>query len=330
VNPRLVRPYGWSPILHVDLAKMPDQQRQVHVLGRLSGFSAEGEIAERCYHFYTNKQSQAWGVSPSVWTPWTAAGAASQDTTIESLQELMPYITDEGLAEACRSVVKQRQLLDEINEQLGLALARFLGMSAPASEQDFRELGQRVEDYRLKHGAAWMSQTEIRPLIAQLRDVFVELKSLGFELHARLQPYYVRLAPSYEEIGDQRADDLVDQAIEEPDADLAISLLNEALRYGNTGIQASKAYMGLAGRYSDLGDTEKAIEHYTKSIEASTQPNAFALYWRGELYYQQRQWARARTDFERALALGLFSPEYEQAQAYLSELRARESDQSAS
>jgi tetratricopeptide (TPR) repeat protein len=325
VNPRLVRPYGWSPKLHVDAAAMSEQARAMHIIGPLSVFMDEGHRAEAFYHFYTNSQAVNWGVPPSLWTPWTGEATTHSDTMVQSLEESTPYITDDRLLEVCRGMVKQRQLLEDLNGQLGRALAMVLGLPAPRTDEDFHELREQADEYRSKHGPAWVGQAEIKPLIAQLKDIFVELKSLEFELHGRLRPYHEHLAPADEEFGDQRAHDLVDQAIEEPDTDKAIRLLEKALRYGKTGIQASKAYMELGGRCSDLGDTEKAIEYYTKSLEASTIPNAFALYWRGELYYQQEEWDKARSDFERAVAIGLFSPEYEQAQEYLSELRAGES-----
>jgi tetratricopeptide (TPR) repeat protein len=324
VNPRLIRPHGWSPVLHVDLAKMPDQQRQTFVLHRLAGFTGAGYPAERCYHFYTNKQAEPLPFPDYVWTPWSRDTAAAEPAKIDALQEVMPYVPDEDIAEVCRSLVTERQLLDDINGELGLALADFLGLPAPRTDQDFEELSRHVNDYRRTHGPAWASQATIRPLIDQLKDVFLELKSLEFELMASLQPYFERVRPRPGEMADQRADDLVNEAREEPDADRAISLLKKALRYGKTGIQASSAYMELGARYSDQGQAKKAIAYYTKSIEASEIPNAYALYWRGELYYQQEEWDKALGDFERAVSIGLYSPEYEQAQEYLSELRARQ------
>jgi tetratricopeptide (TPR) repeat protein len=325
VNPRLVRPPGWSPKLHLDLAKMPDDQRRKQVLLGLGTFVGIGALAEKRYHFYTNKQADPWVRRNYKWTPWTAQGIALERTTTESLEELVPYVPDEEILEVCEALVKRRQLLDDINGQLGQALADFLGLPAPGTEEDFEVLLQEVEVYRLEHGPAWMSEAEIQPLILNLKDLFVEIRSLEFELIARLEQYLVEpTTVSPEEMGDERAKDLVDQA-EGADAKTAIRLLKKALHYGKTGIQASKAYMELGGRYSDLGEPEKAIEHYTKSIEAYKEPNAFALYWRGELYYQQEEWAKARSDFEQAVAIGLSSPEYEQAQEYLSDLGARES-----
>ena len=127
-----------------------------------------------------------------------------------------------------------------------------------------------------------------------------------------------------EELGDQRAKDLIDEAVEEAvDAQHAIRLLQGALRFGHTGIQASKAYLALAMRYEDLDNKAKAIECYTKAMEA-WHPSATIFFWRGELYYQLEQWDKARNDFEQALAFSetesLISPEREQAEKYLIEL----------
>jgi tetratricopeptide (TPR) repeat protein len=297
----------------------------LRLVGSLSVFMNEGRRAEDLYHFYTNSQVVNRGVPPSAWTPWTGGHATAGATMVQSLEESMPHITDHALLEVCQRMVKHRQLLEELNGQLGRVLAIFLRLSPPRTDEDFQKLRQQADDYRAQHGPAWATQPEISPLIAQLKDILVELKSLEFEVQGRLRPHYELLEPSAGEMGDQRAHDLVDEAREEPDADRAIRLLRKALRYGKTGIQASSAYMELAARYSDQGEAKKAIAYYTKSIEASKIPNAYALYWRGELYYQQEEWGKALGDFERAVSIGLYSPEYEQAQEYRSELRPRES-----
>ncbi len=295
VNPRLVRPHGRSPKLHLDPAAMSEQARTMHIVGRLSAFMGERHRAENLYHFYTNSQAANWGGPSSVRTPWTGQDATASATNLESLEQSAPYITDDGLLEICQGMVRHGHLLEDLNAQLGRALAIFLGLSPPRTDEDFQVLRQHADDYRSKHGPAWASQADIRLLIAQLKDVFVELSSLGFELRFRRPPYYEHLAPSREEIGDQRTSDLVDQAMEEPDADRAIRLLKRALRYGKTGMHASMAYLELGGRYSDQGDAKRAIVCYTKSVEASKYPNASALYWRGELYYQQEEWDKARS-----------------------------------
>jgi tetratricopeptide (TPR) repeat protein len=123
------------------------------------------------------------------------------------------------------------------------------------------------------------------------------------------------------EFGDQRAKDIIDVAYEEPDPHRAIKLLHRALKYGDTGIQASKAYGELGRLYEDLGDITQAITYYTRAIEVGV-PEAYEFFWRGQLFYQLGQWEAARHDFEQALAFekGFFSPEREQAQCYLAEI----------
>src|SRR5262245_38769250 len=82
------------------------------------------------------------------------------------------------------------------------------------------------------------------------------------------------LAALQQNVGTQRAKDLVDQADAEPDPKRAIKLLQRALKGGRTGIQAGKAYQSLGSRYEELGDSKRAIEYYTKAIEVDV-PNAF-------------------------------------------------------
>jgi tetratricopeptide (TPR) repeat protein len=129
-----------------------------------------------------------------------------------------------------------------------------------------------------------------------------------------------------DDFGDQRAEDLVDWSMEQPSA-LAIQTLQKALTYGETGLYASTAYLELGNRYADIGDIDRAIESYTHSFAAYPTPNAYGLYWRGELYFRKGQWDKARDDFERAAALGLRSPESEQAQDYLSRIREKRAGQ---
>lgn len=96
-------------------------------------------------------------------------------------------------------------------------------------------------------------------------------------------------------------------------------MLKRALRYGQTGIQASKAYMYLGMRYEDLGNTDQAIAHYSQAL-AAWEPFALLYFWRGQLYYRRQQWPEAKDDLEKAVAGDLSSPEDEQAREYLADI----------
>jgi tetratricopeptide (TPR) repeat protein len=129
------------------------------------------------------------------------------------------------------------------------------------------------------------------------------------------------------EFGDQRAKDLIDLATEQPDPRRAIELLRRALQYGETGIQAGKAYGELGGRYADVGDSAQAIACYTRAIEVGI-PNPYDLFWRGRLHYQLGDWEPARRDFKQALGMEHFwSPEREEAEAYLLEMHEQSASQ---
>jgi tetratricopeptide (TPR) repeat protein len=194
----------------------------------------------------------------------------------------------------------------------------------------------------------WANQPEYRQLVERSEQVFDEWERIKMQIYHRQVSLILAIDSNTEnahptspdskkrlaklrnwdegivvedvEFGDEQAKDLVDMAVEEPDPKKASKLLHQALSYGHTGIQASKAYLELGARSEDLGDTVRAISYYTKSIEAYKEPLPMALYWRGKLYYQQKRWDEARNDFGRALSLGLFSPEHEWAQMYLSKL----------
>lgn len=125
-------------------------------------------------------------------------------------------------------------------------------------------------------------------------------------------------------VGDQRAHDLIDAVDGEPDPQHQIELLQRALEYSTTGVQASKAYQGLGSIYEQfLDDPDQAITFYTLSLEAEPDlKNPFVLLWRGELYFQKGDVAAARCDFEHALVGGLWSPERGEAEQRLVEIKA--------
>ncbi len=94
------------------------------------------------------------------------------------------------------------------------------------------------------------------------------------------------------------------------------------MTYGETGIQASKAFVVLGMRYEQLGEFDLAIENYSKSLEAYQQPYGMTYFWQGKLYYQQQKWEAARDDFTKALSLEeqLLSPEKEETKQLLQDL----------
>ena len=71
---------------------------------------------------------------------------------------------------------------------------------------------------------------------------------------------------SFDKLGDQRAEDLVNSAVGEADPRQAIRLLHRALRYGRTSIQAAKAFQMLGMQHEQLGNTRLAIKYYSEAI----------------------------------------------------------------
>jgi tetratricopeptide (TPR) repeat protein len=72
-----------------------------------------------------------------------------------------------------------------------------------------------------------------------------------------------------------------------------------------------------------LGEIDKAIEFYTKSMDA-LEPFSIAYFWRGRLYYEQELWDKAQSDFEQALSPEngeLDSMDRNEAEDYLAKLK---------
>ena len=123
--------------------------------------------------------------------------------------------------------------------------------------------------------------------------------------------------------GDQRAHDLIDRAVAEPDPRRAIHLLQRALGYGRQTIQGSKAYMFLGERYAQLGTVPRSIHYYSQALRVA-EDDAVSQCRRGLLYYRRGEWAAARADLEEALrseSLQWIPEDKALAERYLVDLR---------
>ena len=168
-----------------------------------------------------------------------------------------------------------------------------------------------------------MYQSQFQILAEETQKLVAQIQSLAPEINRRLMQTYSHLSHfivSDEEFGDERAKDLIDRAIMQSNPKRAIELFQRALNFGQKGIQASKAYIGLGMQHEDRGNIDQAIEYYTQAIEA-WKPTSLLHFWRGRLYARQKRWDEARHDLESALSFSsegrLRSPEYEQAKELL-------------
>jgi tetratricopeptide (TPR) repeat protein len=282
---------------------------------------------------------------------------------LEQQQTLIPQIKDDGLRELCHILDLHTRRIVELGDQFIEAIARFFDSKAPQTRRDRQRLVQKMDKCVSSQGPVWADRPEYKQIVHQSELAFGQAERTKHQIdgmlakllvetsdspedtflptqipHARLtRPRNWEATDSYaptesgeheiesdaEEFGDQRAKDLIDEADAELEHNRAIKLLHKALRFGRTGIQAHKAYLGLAVRYEDLGNDVRAIKYYTKAMEA-WRPTAVILFWRGRLYYRREQWEQARIDFARALGFpsseGLASPERELAENYLAEV----------
>jgi tetratricopeptide (TPR) repeat protein len=327
LDSRLIRPPGWSPPKPTEqeyssiFASVEGLQKQVLITSHLSSLICVAKFAYQCHLFYTDNLSPMMMLG-EYWSPWRYPGEE-----ITTIQSMLPHV-ETDIRELCQAWLPLIQTLETLNQEWADALARFFGLITPNSDRDYQELRDQVEAYRKENGALWVNHPDFPPLILQLEQIVIGMQRLYPKLSELLQKYQTQISPDDLKalFGDQRVKDRIDSARGEPSHKRAIKVLDKALRYNPTDMQTNEIYMELGFRYGELGEIEQAIENYTRSINASKLPNPLVHYWRGELYYSQKEWDKAAQDFEQAVALGVYSPEREQAQRYILELRSQSSN----
>ncbi len=278
---------------------------------------------------------------------------------LEDLRTVIAQVDNGQMRALLQALEAQTARVVELNGRFIEVVARFLGLPAPRTQEERQQFTERMSQYKLPRDEAmlsqpesfswnpvWAKQADYRELVRQSEALFGEWEAIKTRIYFR----YVALAQATdareetppearrrlvrllwsgvptgvaEHTGDERAKHLIDMADGEGDSKRAVALLHRALRYGKTGLQAARACLRLGTHYDDAGDGRRAIDYYTKAIEACKGPNVSALYLRGKLYYRQERWVEAADDLERALAGGLRTPEHEWAQMLLSRSRAR-------
>jgi len=310
IDPRLIRPQDWSP-RGQDTA---DEERLVQQLLASEGLAHHAQL---CVRFYSDKKVFPQKEVSGLWSPWHRLSSL-----VSLLQECVPQLPL-TLQEPCRSLIVQADRLEALNERWGQALANYLHIPVSAAGMDYPRLRKKLDNRRRRAGPIWLTQANFQQLLAETQAIASATEEAWLQLRRNLMGTYPHLVVTDADFGDQRAKDLIDLAVGESNPRKAIKLLQRALRYGQTGIQASKAYLVLGNQYADLGDVDQAIASYSRSVEAWRDPLPMAIYWRGELYFRQNRRDEARRDFERVLEFGIWSPEREKAAEYLSLLREK-------
>lgn len=204
------------------------------------------------------------------------------------------------------------------------SLLLYLSFSEPKRPEDWHKFRKEIDKHRESNGASWMQESFSQKHALEMQKLIAEISHLIPLINQKMAEVYQGKLVIFDDLGDQRAKDLIDEAEGETDLRKAIDLLNEAIEFGDSGIQASKAFIGLGMRYEDLGETELAVNAYSKVLTA-WKPFALIYFWRGRLYFQLHRWAKARKDFKQALAFpdeeGLPQPEREEAVKYLNEIQ---------
>jgi len=316
IDSRLIRPAGWSPPKPNEqdysrlFSALEGAQKQTFLAGILPSLKIEAEFADKCLLFYTNNHShlKAFG---DYWTPWRRKGG------------VLPHL-ETDMQEFYQPWLPFMESLETVNQECAKILATFFNLPAPKNEWDYLALRDQVEVYRNEYGAVWVYLPDFQPLILQLQETIAGMQQLLPKLNELLQSLYPQLLPGNPQalFVNQKVKNQIDAARDEPIHQRAIKMLKRALQENPTGIQTSVIYMELGSRFSELGKIEQAIENYTESIDRGKLSQPLVHFWRGELYYHQREWDKPIQDFKQAIVLEIYSPERERAQLYISELRS--------
>jgi len=324
VDPRNIRPAGWQPPKVTEkyysrlFNSFEGVQKNIVIAGHLSSLHGVALMAYQCHLFYTDY------LSPSIllgnhWSPWRS----SEDVAI-SIRALLSHV-EPDVQELCTVWLSQIQILDELNQEWATALAKFFNLSVPKNDIEFQVLHDHVERCRKEKGTAWLHSSDFQRLVSQLDLTVIKMQELTSKLDELIQTMHAQI--SIDDIqalaGDQTVRDRIEASRNEPNHKQAISKLNRLLERSPAQAQASEIFLELGFRYVELGEIVQAVENYTKSIDLAKLPNPLVYFWRGELYYRQKEWNKAVKDFEQAVELEIYTPEREQALQYISELQSK-------
>lgn len=203
-------------------------------------------------------------------------------------------------------------------------LLLYLSFDEPKTPEDWHKFRKAIDTHRKSNGASWMRESFSQKYALEMQKLIAEISYLAPLINQKMADVYQDKLVVFDDLGDQRAKDLIDEAEGEVDLRKAIDLLYKAVALGDSGIQASKAYIGLGMRHEDLGEIEQAINAYSKALTA-WKPFALIYFWRGRLYFSIWRWDQALADFEKALAFqneeGLPQLERGEAANYLIEIQ---------
>lgn len=251
---------------------------------------------------------------PDIWLPYNGQN-----------QRLIPLsgIFDQELNQLFQDFSREYDQFFKIIKAWTKSLLLYLGRGEPKRPEEWVQFRKAIDKHRKSNGASWMRESFSQKYALEMQKLIAEISYLARLINQKMADVYQDKLVVFDDLGDQRAKDLIDEAEGETDLRKAIDLLNEAIEFGDSGIQASKAFIGLGMRHEDLGEIEQAINAYSKALTA-WKPFALIYFWRGRLYFLIRRWEQANKDFKQALAFqneeGLPQPERKEAENYLAEI----------
>lgn len=289
-------------------------------------------LSDEVFAFIKSMHTNQLRGIPGLWEIQT-----SRQNARSKLEAALPKIVDSELHRLFQTLAAREQRLYEIDKKLLAIVADFLGVSVPQSEVEFQQLQEEIKKHvRTHRESKWLLILPYERLLKKAHDLYLRVEDVDMGIFLRVkqittpnvsdEPGLSDYVPPSKAKAIRREEKLkreIQSASDDFDIERGIRKLHRILeRQKLAASDVAWVYEELAGKYWASGDLQQAINYITKAIESgeSGQPLGLLYFWRGQLYYQQQQWEKAKNDLKVALAEGVSLPEEEEAKQYLAEI----------
>lgn len=222
--------------------------------------SAMSTRLQNSYAFFTGK-----GTLFKPWQPWALQ--------VIGLDDYLEYIQDSELKSLCQQAILLDEVMHDLNREAGKIIAKYLKVDIETQE-DYEKLSRKRYRLRKNKQLPWIDDDDFVTWDSEYQQLMNKVEILGHKIKTKVFQVYGDYLP--EEIGDQRAKDLIDDS-DGADDEVAVKLLKKALSYGQTGLQAHKAYQSLGNILERKGQYKEAFENYQLALSALKKPSASTL-----------------------------------------------------
>lgn len=314
IDPRLIRPANWSPppisedFYSRRFGSVEGGERNILISVQLASIAGTLQFANWCLLFYTDT------VSPTNSTGYYRSLWNSDDETLDAVQAMLPYV-ESDILDFCQIWLSLMRSLEEVNQKMTDNFVSILNVNKPVCNEEFDKLGKLIEINRKDYGPFWTSIPEFSCLIEQVNQIVIGLQGLLLRYQEIRKNLSSHISSEDREnlFGNQKIRIQFEAAQNDPHHKRVIKKLNNLLAKNPPRNQVYQIYKELGFRYTEICEYQNAIDSYSKSIQFARIPDPLVHFWRGEIYYHEKDWGNALKDFEKAIELEVYSPEREQA-----------------